>query len=107
LSILAQGAGEDKMQPRFERLIRKCRVSALVMGKDNETRLFYLCDRTPECDIAAAVYAGFQNCGLIGYCGGHVLTEPEPGEEAERIMRLARADFILAASVMRQGARSN
>ena len=95
------------MQPRFQNLIRRCRIAALVMGKDNETRLFYLCDHVPESEIAAAVYAGFQNCGLIGYCGGHVLMEPEDGPEAERIMWLARADFILAASVMRQGAVSN
>ena len=92
-----------RMPERFGRLIRRSLVCAVVMGRGEETKLFYL---TEDCDaeIIEAAKCGFINAGLLGYCDGRILTEPDrPGEECARFLKLASSDFLTAIIVLKAG----
>lgn len=96
------------MIDRLHKLVSRASVAALVLGKGNsQVQLFYLHEKaiTDE-DIALAQLQGFTHRGLIGLVDGRLEMEhahSQPREQTERLMRVARSEFLSALALMAAG----
>lgn len=85
-----------KISERSLALVRRCRVSAMVLGRGEDFRILFIPDSTLQSEIVALALDGFRHCGLIGFDGVGLLMEAEDRPEAARILKLAAPDFMLA-----------
>jgi hypothetical protein len=90
------------MSDRFKSLALRASVAAMVLGKGQEFRLFYLHENGIDEEIRAAAEQGYRSCGLIGLVNDHFVMEMQP-DAPERLMLEARVEFLSAVAFMAVG----
>ena len=93
------------MSDRFHNLVSRSSVCALVLGKGEEVRLFYM-HQMGDAALRLAVATGFRHSGLIGLTSKGLEMEQvdfAPRLETARLMRLARSEFLSALAAMSAG----
>jgi hypothetical protein len=95
------------MSYRPKDLARRASICAMVAGKGQEFRLFYLHENNVDHEIKAAAEAGFRSCGLIGLLpNGRLEVQAEP-DAPESLMLFARTEFLTALTLMHSGGSVN
>ena len=72
-------------------------VSAMVLGSERGCEIFYLSESKDSAvpKITAAVKKGLRYVGVIGLVNGSIETAAELEAGSDRIMQVARRDFLL------------
>jgi hypothetical protein len=91
----------------FKNLASRSSICAMVVGKGQEFRLFYLHEDGVDEEIRAAAEQGYLSCGLIGLlANGRLEMQSEP-DASESLMLFARAEFLTALTLMHVGGSVN
>jgi len=95
------------MSYRPKTLASRASICAMVVGRDQEFRLFYLHENNVDAELRAAAEAGFRSCGLIGLLpNGRLEMQSEP-DAPESLMLFARTEFLTALTLMHAGGSVN
>jgi hypothetical protein len=89
------------MSDRFKHLAlaRRASVAALILGKDQDFRLFYLHEDGVDEEIRAAAEQGYRSFGVIGMVNDRIMMEQEP-DASLMLMLAARVEFMSAVAFM-------
>jgi hypothetical protein len=95
------------MSSRPKNLAARASICAMVAGKDQEFRLFYLHENNVDKEIRAATEAGFRSCGLIGLLPNGRLEMQSERDASESLMLYTRTEFLTALTLMHSGGLDN
>lgn len=95
------------MSYRPKSLASRASICAMVVGKGQDFRLFYLHENNVDNEIREAAETGFRSCGLIGLLpNGRLEMQAEP-DASESLMLYARTEFLTALTLMHAGGSVN
>jgi hypothetical protein len=95
------------MSYRPKTLASRATICAMVVGKGQDFRLFYLHENNVDDEIRAAAEAGYRSCGLIGLLPNGRLEVQSEADAPETLMLFARTEFLTALTLMHAGGSVN
>ena len=87
------------MSDRFHNLARRASVAAMVAGKGQDFKLFFLHEDGVDAEIRSAAAEGYKSCGVIGMVNDRLVMEQEP-DALDSVMLAARVEFLSAMAFM-------